>query len=406
MSGTHPMLRNTAPEGTVSAAVATARRVQPAWAARPVAERLAVVRRLRTALGERGGDLAALSARTDVAGWLSRSEALAAEVVPLADACAFLVRRGAELLAARRPGAVGRPAWLAGVELEVRRAPHGVVLVVAPSNYPIFLPGVQTLQALAAGNAVLLKPGPRGSTAARWLAAELAAAGLPEGLLTLLPEAPEMVHRAVAAGVDHVVFTGSARTGRALLVELAPHWTPATLELSGCDALVALADADPERVAAALAFSLRLNGGATCIAPRRAYVDRSILAAVETALSRALAAQGPAAWPAREQVASLLPETARPEALATARRLVAEAVEGGAWLLVGSLDPEAPPAPLVVVVEPPAGADLLTADLFAPVVALVPVASEDEAVRLAETGPYALGASVFGGEAAARRVAD
>lgn len=379
----------------VTAAVEAARLAQPGWGGRPVTERLRPIRGLRGELGRHGAELAALSGRADRPAREARIEALSAEVIPLADACAFLARRAAEVLAPRRPGSDGRPGWLAGVDLEVRREPRGVVLVVAPSNYPIFLPGVQAVQALVAGNAVLLKPGLGGGPAARWLADRLDAAGLPPGVLGVLPEDPAAVRRAVAAGVDHVVLTGSAETGREVLAELAPRLVPATLELSGCDPLIALDDADPALVADALAFGLRLNGGATCIAPRRAFVHRSLLPEVERRLVRAVG----------EGTASGTRPSAPSDAdLRRARELASRAVTAGASLVFGNLGPGAPAGPLVVS-DPPRDAALLNADVFAPLVILVPVDGAAEAVALANAGPYALGASVFGDERRARALA-
>jgi len=417
-----------AARGACEVAVTVARVVQPAWAATRMERRLAPLAALRADLARHGAELAGLSRRLDRAGWLARSEALSAEVVPLADACAFLLRRAGELLAPRRPDVADRPAWLAGVDLELLREPHGVVLVVAPANYPILIPGVQVLQALVAGNAVLLKPGPQGTAAACWLAERLARGGLPEGLLTVLPEDAAAAQEAIEAGVDKVVLTGSATTGAEVLARLAPRRVPATLELSGNDPLIALADADPALVVQALAFGLRLHGGATCIAPRRALVHRRIFDAVEAGLAAAVSAAAAtalesalgsapgsaprtappaAAWPPSGDVAAGMPVST--DERRRARELVAAAVAGGGRLVGGTptgieLTAGGPPLPLVVAEAPP-DAELRAADLFAPVVLLDPVDHVEEAVRRANGGPWALGASVFGGEAAARAVA-
>jgi acyl-CoA reductase-like NAD-dependent aldehyde dehydrogenase len=239
------------------------------WAERPLSGRLRVVRALRHGIAAHGARLA----RT-AGGGVGRPEAevLSAEIVPLADACRFLEREAPRLLAPRRLGAAGRPAWLSGVEAEVRREPLGTVLVIAPRNYPVFLPGVQTVQALAAGNAVLWKPGPGGSAAARAFSEIAFAAGVPEGALAVLSEEPEAAREAIAAGVDKVLLTGSAETGREVLGELAGRLTPATLELSGDDPLFVLPGADLDRVVRAVRFGRTLNGGDTCIAPRRVLV--------------------------------------------------------------------------------------------------------------------------------------
>src|SRR5690349_1951145 len=154
--------------------MAAAREAQEAWAARPMAERLRTLRALRHLLALRSEELVAAARGT---GDRSEDEVLSSEVIPLADACRFLEREAEQILAPRRLGGEGRPFWLFGVEAEVRREPLGLVLVVAPSNYPLFLPGVQALQALAAGNAVLWKPGRGGEPAARRVAALAAEAG-------------------------------------------------------------------------------------------------------------------------------------------------------------------------------------------------------------------------------------
>lgn len=353
---------------------AAAREAQAVWSARPMAERLRILRALRHLLAERAGELVEAAGR-------SEAEVLSSEVIPLADACRFLEREAERVLAPRRLGAEGRPFWLSGVEAEVRREPLGVVLVVAPSNYPLFLPGVQALQALAAGNAVLWKPGRGGTLAASLVAGLAAEAGLDPRLLAVLPEDPETARAALAAGIDKVVLTGSAATGREVLSELASRLVPATMELSGCDALFVLPGADLARVTKAIGFGLALHGGATCIAPRRVFVPRALVADLSERIA-ALAARLPAV--------TVDPETAR-----RARVLVAGALAGGARLLAGSLALTDEIAPIVLADALPE-MRLLQEDLFAPVVSIVPVADAEEALTDAARCPYALGASVFG----------
>ena len=147
-----------------------------------------------------------------------------------------------------------------------------MVLIIAPANYPLFLPGVQALQALAAGNAVLWKPAVGGTAPAEALRDVLVGCGLDPALLQVLGESPQAADDAIAAGVDKVFLTGSAATGTAVLTQLAAHRTPAVMELSGCDAVFVLPGAAIDRVAAAVAFGLRLNGSATCMAPRRLFL--------------------------------------------------------------------------------------------------------------------------------------
>ena len=252
---------------------ATLREAQSRWARMPIRERLRVVRELRYRIAENAEALA------DAAGSVSgrpRAEKLVSDVLPLADACRWLEREAARVVAARRFGKRGRPMWLHGHSFEVQRQPFGVVLVIGPANNPLFLPGVHSLHALVAGNAVLLKPAP-GMRHVAFAFARLAfEAGLDPDLLTIMPDAIEATHQAIEAGVDKIIFTGSSENGRDLLARLAATNTPAVMELSGEDAVIVLADADLDLVARALRFGARLNAGQTCIAPRRLIVVESV----------------------------------------------------------------------------------------------------------------------------------
>jgi acyl-CoA reductase-like NAD-dependent aldehyde dehydrogenase len=213
----------------------------------------------------------------------SASDSLASEVMPLLDALRYLEKRAASLLkpARRRRH---RPLWLFGKTLRVERAPHGVVLIVAPSNYKLMLGGIQAMQALVAGNGVLLKPGRDALPVMRRLKHLANEAGVPRGLFQCLPEAPEAAHRAIVDGVDHVVFTGSNNAGRAVHQTAAAFATPVTMELSGCDAAFVVHDADPVYAGKALAYGLCFNGGDTCVSPRRVFVEAPLADALIDAL--------------------------------------------------------------------------------------------------------------------------
>ena len=381
-----PVRLDAAPGARVGAAIAAARQAQPAWAGVGPKARLEVLSGFRHRLARRAEEVAA----TVTLGRRSAAETVAAEIHPLADAVRFLERRAPGLLRPRRAGGWG-PAWLGGVALEVRREPLGVVLVVAPGNYPLLLPGVQALQALAAGNAVLLKPAPGGVGAARALAELLGEAGLPAGLLGVLGESPRDAEAAIEAGVERVVLTGSADTGRRVLAALAPRLTPATLELSGCDACFVLADADLELVARSLLFGLTFNGGATCIAPRRIFVVGSERAAeLAGRLGEKLADRPPVEVAGRSE--------------RRLREVVDDAVARGGRIVAGGAPSGGVMAPTLIAGAEPRMA-LFAADLMAPIAGLCAVDGEEEALAAASACPYALGASVFGRPDSARRLA-
>jgi acyl-CoA reductase-like NAD-dependent aldehyde dehydrogenase len=242
---------------------------QSHWALLAVSERVQFLRELRHLIAENADALAAAAASV---GERPLAERLTSEVLPLADACKWLEKNAARILAPRRAGKRGRPFWMQGVSFEVQRQPFGVVLVIGPGNYPLFLPAIHALHALVAGNAVRLKPAPRTRGVAIAFARLALEAGLDPALLEVLPESVSAAREAIADGVDKVVFTGSSENGRDVLAQLAETNTPSVMELSGEDTVLVLADADLDLVARALRFGTGLNGGNTCIAPRRLIV--------------------------------------------------------------------------------------------------------------------------------------
>jgi acyl-CoA reductase-like NAD-dependent aldehyde dehydrogenase len=271
------------------------RKAQAHWAKTPIRDRLRMIRALRHLIAENAETLAASAAAVSDR---PLTEKLTSEVLPLADACRWLERNAAKVLAPRRHGLRGRPLWLGGVSFKVQRQPLGTVLVIGPGNYPLFLPGVHALHALAAGNAVLLKPAPATRPVALLFANLIRDAGLDPTLLTTLPEATEAASDAIRDGVDKVIFTGSSENGHDVLAALARTNTPSVMELSGEDPVIVLADADIDLVVRALRFGTQLNDGNTCIAPRRLIVVKE---AYDDLIARLITADFPA--PMIEQVA-------------------------------------------------------------------------------------------------------
>jgi len=140
---------------TIAEQVGACRRAQPEWAGRPVRERLRSVRRFRQSLVSACDELCAAVERE-----IGRSveETVAADVLPLADACKFLECEATRLLRPRRVALRRRPLWLWGQRDSIHRRPHGVVGIIGTWNYPVFLNGGQIAQALVAGNGVAWKP--------------------------------------------------------------------------------------------------------------------------------------------------------------------------------------------------------------------------------------------------------
>ncbi|MEM8781979.1 MAG: aldehyde dehydrogenase family protein [Planctomycetota bacterium] len=387
------------------------------WAGCPLRERLHVVRRFRGLLAEKADwiakDIAEASA-SRLSGSVGMAEVLTSEVLPLCEAAKFLEREAGYWLKPQRLGWRGRPAWLFGVSSEIRREPVGTVLIIAAGNYPLFLAGVQALQALTAGNAVVLKPGQGGTLAATWLADLLREAGLPAGLLTITGEGVADATAAMDAGVDKVFLTGSASSGRAVLAKCAETLTPACVELSGCDAVFVLPPeegGDDSHVALAargVAFGLRLNGSQTCIAPRRVFVDARVADVFVSRLRREVDAYGPVRVdPVEMKRAAELVDAAEASSVDSETGASVSGAERvcGAWEYG---DKRAEPYVLDRVGP---GVELLRTDVFAPVVSVVRVGPpfgatlEESLLGLASLSPYALGASVYGPRKAAEALA-
>ena len=351
----------------------------------PLSRRLAVVRRFRRLLAARALPVARRVAAASPArppGDAGAAEVLASEVLPLLSAARFLEKEARFWLRPQKLGLRGRPLWLAGTRARILREPHGHVAVIAAGNYPLFLPGVQVLQALAAGNRVTLKPAPDGVEAARWLAELLSEAGLPEHLLRVTGPSVEDAEPLLATA-DLVLVTGGERAAAAVADACAKRLIPCVIEASGCDAAFVMAGADLPLAAASVAWGLRLNGSQTCIAPRRVLVDAACGDAFEAELGRAL------------------PEGLRvpvsPAAMEAALPRIEAAQAAGARLVRGSWEPGATEAEPFVLTDADPSMGLLQTDSFAPVTAIVSGLDGPDALLAADAAcPYALGASVFG----------
>ncbi len=322
-------------------------------------------------------------------------ETITSELLPLCAALKFVGRKGPSILAPRRVAAAGRPSWLWGVRSTVYRQPLGKVLILGTWNYPLLLPGVQVAQALAAGNRVELKPAIGSESASQLLADCFYAAGVAEDALTVLDSDTASARAAIDRGVDLVVLTGAADTGTKVLQQAAPTLACSILELSGCDAVIALPRHDRQRLIRAIRFGLCFNSGATCIGPRRLMVCGG-----GRELSDSLV----------EAVAGIPEMIVHPAARDEAADLIVDALRSGARDLTGRFDPDVlrergrmPPL-LLGGVRPDHG--IASADVFAPVISLMSVSGVDEAVDLVNGCPYRLAASVFGPVAEAREVAD
>jgi acyl-CoA reductase-like NAD-dependent aldehyde dehydrogenase len=266
----------------------------------------------------------------------------------------------------------------------VHRRPRGVVGIIGTWNYPLFLNGAQMVQALTGGNGVLWKPSEVAPTTATALLALFHRAGFPPDLVQMLEPTREAGSALTDAGVDFVVFTGSANVGHRVAAQLADRLIPATMELSGCDAQFVLDDADLNLAAKAAWFGATLNRGQTCLAVRRVFVDRALYMQFCDLLQILLLDSGPMRLALASQVEQ-------------AKRLVRKAVAAGARALTaGDTDSDDPLVFMpTVIMDAAPDMDLCREASFAPLLAVLPFDRLDDALRMNELCPYGLGVSIF-----------
>ncbi|GAA2138029.1 benzaldehyde dehydrogenase [Nocardioides koreensis] len=280
-----------------------------------------------------------------------------------------------------------------------RHVPVGVVGVISPFNFPGILSMRSVAPALALGNAVLLKPDPRTTVAGGMaLARLLADAGLPEGLLHVLPGGRELGERLVGhPQVPCVSFTGSTAAGRAIAAVAAPMFKKLHLELGGNNALVVLPDADLEAAASAGAWGSFLHQGQICMTTGRHLVPRPLAeeyAAMLAAKADALPVGDP--WSGEVALGPLIDATQRDRV----HELVTGAVAQGARLAAGGTHDGLLYRPTVLAGVSP-DQRVAREEIFGPVAPVIAYDTVDEAVALVNDDPYGLSVGLLSGDAMA-----
>jgi len=366
-----------ASEEDVAAAVVRAARAQTGWAALAPADRARLLRRFADVVDAHTEELARLEVR-EAGHTLGNARWEAGNARDLL----LYAAGGAERL-------LGRQIPVPGGWNVTFQEPLGVVGVIAPWNFPMPIAAWGSFPALAAGNAVVLKPAETTPLTALRLAELALEAGLPEHVLQVLPG---YGHTAGRALVDHpdiakIVFTGSTRTGREVMERCAKLVKPVTLELGGKSPNIVFADAD---LSSALdPFSFLDNSGQDCCARTRILVQETVLDEAREFLADALASV---------VVGDPADEKTQMGPLISGQQLdrVRSYVPEGAPALRGSA-PDGPGfwfPPTVLTGERPDGA-AAREEIFGPVAVLLPFTDEEDAVRLANDTPYGLSGSLW-----------
>ncbi|MFF7092969.1 aldehyde dehydrogenase [Streptomyces rubradiris] len=373
----------------VDRAVALARRAfdEGPWPRASLAERIDVVTRIKDGIAARHEEIArVISAQNGSPySWSVLAQALGAMMVW--DAAVKVARDFT--YEERRAGILG--------PILVRREPVGVVAAVVPWNVPQFVAAAKLAPALLAGCPVILKPSPETPLDAYLLGEIAREAGLPEGVLSILPADREVSEYLVGhPGVDKISFTGSVAAGKRVMEVAARNLTRVTFELGGKSAAVVLPDADLETAVAGIVPAAWMNNGQACVAQTRILLPRSRYDEFADAFARAACALkvGDPLDPAT-QVGPLVAERQRRRTLDYIRA----GQEEGAKILAGGGRPAGQARGWYV--EPTLFGDvdntmrIAREEIFGPVICLLPYGDEREAVRIADDSDYGLSGSVW-----------
>ncbi|MGO9692303.1 MAG: aldehyde dehydrogenase [Mycobacterium sp.] len=285
-----------------------------------------------------------------------------------------------------------------GSDLDLRREPVGVVAAIVPWNMPQFLIVTKLVPALLAGCCVVVKPAPESPLDALLLAAMLEEAGLPEGVVSVLPGDAKLGERLIGhPGVDKVSFTGSTAAGKAVAAACAADLKRVSLELGGKSAAIVLDDADPAAVASAIRSASLSNSGQICNALTRILLPANGSDQFVDALAAEMESLqiGDPADPATQ----LGPLVARRQQ-ERVRNYITEGQREGARLVIGGTDlPDGIERGWYVKPTLFTDADnamrIAREEIFGPVLTAIPYRGEEEAIAIANDSDYGLAGSVF-----------
>jgi succinate-semialdehyde dehydrogenase/glutarate-semialdehyde dehydrogenase len=366
---------------------ADARLAQRSWVARPVTERQRVLIRLHDLVLERQSEALDL---VQVEAGKSRLDAFD-EVSAVALVAAYYGKHSAKILADKRRAGVIPVLTRAG---EIRH-PKGVVGIVSPWNYPLALTAMDVLPALAAGNAVVQKPDNQTALSALWLHELAEEAGLPAPAWQIMLGRGSTIGTALVEESDHLCFTGSTTTGKALAAQVAQRLISYSLELGGKNPMIVLPDADVAKAAAGAVTACFSSAGQLCVSVERIYVHETI----RDAFTKAFVAKTAAL-----RLGGALDYSAQMGSLTSADRLktvtahVEDARAKGATVLTGGrARPDLGPLfyePTILsgVTE---DVTLFAEETFGPVVSIYGYTDVTEAIERANDTPFGLNASVW-----------
>ncbi len=383
----------------IEKALKAARKAQSEWRSVPVEERGRLISRAVDAFVARGSEIA-----EEITRQMGRPIAHApGEIRGFEERARHMIAIAPEALADIQVGE--KP----GFTRFIRREPLGVVFVIAPWNYPYLTAVNAVVPALMAGNAVILKHSAQTPLCAERFAQAFKAAGLPKGLFQFLHMSHADTAKLIGGGVDFVAFTGSVEGGRAVQRAAADRFIGVGLELGGCDPAYVRPDANLEHAIENLVDGAFFNAGQSCCGIQRIYVHADVYKPFLDGFV-ALTERYRLGNPLDPEVT--LGPVVRAGAADQIRKQVARAVRAGAKALIDAKPFKAAKrgtaylAPQVLTVTSNAN-PIMQDECFGPVVGIMKVRGDDQAIRLMNDNPYGLTAAIWTADAdAAVRIGD
>ena len=372
----------------VALALETARKAQPDWAARTIAERARYMTRALQKLVERQDEFIDVLLRES---GKPRAEVIMLEIYSACDVLTYYAKHAADMLHSEKRHLHGFMRFLK--KLRIEYCPLGVIGIITPWNGPFLISLSPTIQALLAGNTVLLKPSEVTPFSGKLVGDLLESVDLPDGVLTVLTGDGETGAALVEAGIDKISFTGSVKTGRSVAEACARQLIPCTVELGGKDPMIVCADANLDNAAGGAIVGAFLNSGHVCCGTERVYVlDEVADEFTQKVLDRvARLRQGNQG---EFDVGAIFWD----RQLEIIEAHVADAIAKGAKVLAGG---RRNPNLDGLFFEPTVLADvnhdmlIMREETFGPILPIMRVSDLDEAVRLANRSEYGLGANIW-----------
>jgi succinate-semialdehyde dehydrogenase / glutarate-semialdehyde dehydrogenase len=371
----------------VAAAAQRARAVQPAWAARSIRDRAAVLLRFHDLVLQHQDEVLDL---IQLENGKARRHAFE-EVLDVCLTARYYANTAAKYLSPKRRQ---------GVQLVLTRViehhhPKGLVGIISPWNYPLTLGISDALPAIVAGNAVLTKPDQQTPFSALWAVRLLEEAGMPPGLIQVITGSGSELGAPIVEQSDYLMFTGSTSVGRTVAAQAGERLIDCSMELGGKNALLVLDDADVGKAVSGALRASFSNAGQLCISVERIYIPSPLWDKFTTRFAEgAKALKLSAALDYSGDMGSLISE----KQLTTVTDHVDDAVSKGATVLAGGkARPDIGPHfyEPTILSEVRQGMTAFADETFGPVVSLYRVDSEDEAIHKANDSDYGLNFSVW-----------